>query len=99
MATVAIRLRSDLPSAISLCGHRRNPRVPRQADSVFAQRNSQGEMGCGTFGSARVFTATVKSATEISDTDKRLELIPDEIFLGSASEVTATVNQACLPLN
>jgi hypothetical protein len=56
-------------------------------------------MGCGTFGYARVFTATVKSATEISDTDKRLELIPDEIFLGSASEVTATVNQACLPLN
>ena len=53
---------------------------------------------CGTYGFARVFTGTVKSATEISDTDKRLQLVPDESFLGPATEVTATVNQACMPL-
>jgi hypothetical protein len=53
---------------------------------------------CGTQGYARVFTGTVKSAIEISDTEKRLEIIPDESFLGEpVSEVTATVNQACLP--
>ena len=51
---------------------------------------------CGTFGYARVFTGTIRSAVEIGDTDKRLELIPDEVFLGDASEVTATTNQACL---
>lgn len=60
--------------------------------------SSQGRV-CGTYGYARVFTGTVKSATDISDTDKRLELIPDEIFFGPAGEVTATVNQGCLPLD
>jgi hypothetical protein len=45
-----------------------------------------------------VFTGTVQSAVEISDTDKKLQIIPDELFLGAPiSEVTATVNQACLP--
>jgi len=53
---------------------------------------------CGTQGFARVFTGTVKSVTPISDFDRRLELVPDETFLGPASEVTATVNQACMPL-
>ena len=53
---------------------------------------------CGTQGYARVFTGTVKSAIEISDTDKQLTLVPDEIFSGDrASEVTATVDQACMP--
>ena len=53
---------------------------------------------CGTEGYARVFTGTVRSAIEISDTDKLLEITPDEIFRGDAtSEVTATVSQACLP--
>jgi hypothetical protein len=55
---------------------------------------------CGTQFYARVFTGTVKSAVDITDTDKLLVLIPDEIFLGGPfSEVTATVNQACLPQN
>jgi hypothetical protein len=54
---------------------------------------------CGTYGFARVFTGTVKSVTAISDTDRRLELIPEKTFLGPASEVTATVNQACMPLD
>lgn len=53
--------------------------------------------GCGTQGYAQVFTGTVKSATDVGETDKRLQIIPDEIFLGdSADEVTAIVNQACL---
>lgn len=47
-----------------------------------------------------MFTGTVKSAIEISFTDKRLQIVPDELFLGDvAGEVTATVNQACLPEN
>jgi hypothetical protein len=53
---------------------------------------------CGTQFYARVFTGTVESAVDISDTEKRLVLIPNEVFLGDpASEVTATVNQACMP--
>lgn len=52
---------------------------------------------CGTQNYARVFTGTVQSAEEVGDTDKRLELIPDETFLGdSAKEVSAITNQACL---
>jgi len=53
---------------------------------------------CGTQGYARVFAGTVKSVVEISDTDVRIELIPDESFLGDpATDVTAVVNQACMP--
>jgi hypothetical protein len=38
--------------------------------------------------------------TEISDTDRRLEISPEENFLGdSKGTVTATVNQACLTPN
>jgi hypothetical protein len=56
-----------------------------------------GRRACGTQGFARVFTGTVKSAIDISDTDKLLTLIPDEIFQGdSVHEVTASVNQACV---
>lgn len=52
---------------------------------------------CGTYNYARVFTGTVQSAVEVGDTDKRLLLIPDEVFLGDpASQVTALTNQACL---
>jgi hypothetical protein len=52
---------------------------------------------CGTEGYVRVFTGTIKSSVEIAGTDdKILELIPDEVFLGDSSEVTATTNQACL---
>jgi hypothetical protein len=48
----------------------------------------------------QVFTGTVQSAVEISSTDKRLQIIPDEILFGDvAREITATVNQACLPEN
>src|SRR5215469_11513179 len=52
---------------------------------------------CGTQGYARVFTGTVKSAFDVGETDKLLQLIPDEVFLGdAASEVLALTNQACL---
>jgi hypothetical protein len=46
----------------------------------------------------QVFTGTVRSAVEITDTDKHLQIVPDEVFQGDvAGEVTATVNQACMP--
>lgn len=52
---------------------------------------------CGTQGYERVFTGTVKSAIDIEEPDKLLQLIPDEVFLGEpASEVLAVTNQACL---
>jgi hypothetical protein len=54
---------------------------------------------CGTQGYTRVFTGTVRSAVDVSETKTRLELIPDEVFLGDTRELTATVNQACLPEN
>jgi hypothetical protein len=39
----------------------------------------------------------VQSVAEITFTDRRLRIVPDEVFLGNVSgEVTATVNQACL---
>jgi hypothetical protein len=55
---------------------------------------------CGTDGNyAYIFLGSVISATQISDTEKRLQVAPQEIFLGdSASELTVTTNQgACLP--
>jgi hypothetical protein len=54
---------------------------------------------CGTHGYARVFTGTVRSTVDVSETETRLELIPDEVFVGDTTELTATVNQACLPEN
>ncbi|MGD0570622.1 MAG: carboxypeptidase-like regulatory domain-containing protein [Candidatus Sulfotelmatobacter sp.] len=57
------------------------------------------ETPCGTRGYSRVFTGTVRSAVDVGDTDKRLELVPDEVFVGDKSELTATINQACLPEN
>ena len=45
----------------------------------------------------RVFTGIVRSAEHVSDSDKRLELVPDEVFVGDKSAVTATVMEACLP--
>jgi len=71
----------------------------KQVKCIHSGLISSGGRICGTSGYARVFTGTVKSVKEISDTDKRLELIPDESFLGPATAVTATVNQACMPEN
>ena len=61
---------------------------------------AHGGPHCGTEGYERVFVGTVQSATDISDTHKRLQIIPDEVFVGDpVGEVTATVNQACLSPN
>jgi len=54
---------------------------------------------CGTEGYTRVFTGTVRSAVDVSDTEKRLELIPYEVFVGDNSELTASFNSACLSEN
>jgi hypothetical protein len=51
---------------------------------------------CGIDSYERVFTGTVKSALEVGQTDKLLQLVPDEVFLGDSSEVTAIVNQGCV---
>lgn len=51
---------------------------------------------CGTEGYVRVFTGIVRSSTEKGDTDKLLELVPDEVFVGDSSEATAITDQACL---
>lgn len=52
--------------------------------------------GCGTEGYARVFTGIVRSSVEVGDTDKLLEIVPDEVFVGDSSDATAITNQACL---
>ncbi|MGO9087289.1 MAG: carboxypeptidase-like regulatory domain-containing protein [Candidatus Sulfotelmatobacter sp.] len=55
---------------------------------------------CGTDGSYEyIFVGSVQSATEVSDTEKRLQLAPQEIFRGDpASSLTVTTSQgACLP--
>ena len=52
---------------------------------------------CGTKPYARVFSGTVKSAIDIGEADKLLQLVPDEVFVGDpAGEVMAITNQACL---
>lgn len=51
-------------------------------------------------GYEQVFTGTVLSVSEISDTDRQLQIKPDEVFRGERTEtVTATVNQACITPN
>jgi len=52
--------------------------------------------GCGTERFARVFTGVIRSSVEVGDTDKRLEIVPDEVFVGDSSDATAITNQACL---
>lgn len=55
---------------------------------------------CGTDGNyAYIFVGSVLSATEISDSEKLLQLMPQEIFLGdAASQLKVTTNQGdCLP--
>jgi hypothetical protein len=53
-------------------------------------------MLAGTERYARVFTGTVIRSSEVGDTDKLLEIVPDEIFTGDSSSANATTNQACL---
>jgi hypothetical protein len=51
---------------------------------------------CGTEGYARVFTGFVRSSVELGDTDKLLQLVPDEVFVGDSSGATVITNQECL---
>ena len=51
---------------------------------------------CGTERYARVFTGVVRSSVEKGDTDKLLELVADEVFVGDSSDATAITNRACL---
>jgi hypothetical protein len=51
---------------------------------------------CGTEGYARVFTGIVRSAVKVGDTNKLLDLVPDEVFVGDSSEAIAITDQACL---
>ena len=53
---------------------------------------------CGTAGFERIFTGTVISSTDVGDTDKVLEIAPDEVFLGDSKTVKAITNQACLAI-
>ena len=88
----------------SICGETRDVSHGEKGKCIV-RINSPGNERLGapswscTQGFTRVFTGTVESATDVSDTEKRLELIPDEVFLGDASELTATVNPACFPDN
>ena len=50
---------------------------------------------CGKRDYSRVFTGTVRAAVDVGDTDTRLELIPDEVFVGDRSELTVTVDESC----
>jgi len=51
---------------------------------------------CGTHGYERVFTGTIRSAADVGDFDKRLDVQPDEVFLGDSTPLTAITTQACL---
>src|SRR5258708_7071075 len=51
---------------------------------------------CGTEAYARVFTGFVNSSVEVGDTDKLLQVTPDEVFVGDSSEAAVITNQACL---
>ena len=71
-------------------------RVRCKMDRLSIGPRGGHQESCGTRGYTRVFTGTVRSVVDARDTDKRVELIPDEVFVGDKSELTATFNQACL---
>ena len=74
-------------------------RCQERINGPGSERLGAPSWSCGTKRYTRVFAGTVRSAVDVSETETRLELIPDEVFLGDMSELTATVNQACLPEN
>jgi hypothetical protein len=87
--------------------------IPRTCAQIFEEREYHGKritcvqsglrgfaMPCGTDGNyTYVFVGSVLSVAEISDREKRLQLVPQELFLGDAtSPLTVTTRQgACLP--
>ena len=64
----------------------------------FHRKQMNAAEPCGTDYYARVFTGVVVSAADVGDTGKRLEIVPDEVFLGDSSNAMAITNQACLHL-
>ncbi len=90
-----------------------HPWIPRTCAQILEEREHRGKritciqsglrgstVPCGTDGNyAYVFVGSVLSVTEISDTEKRLQLLSEELFLGDAtSPLTVTTSQgACLP--
>lgn len=88
---------------ISLCGQSRDVSYRKKASAgcgfVGSSLEGINQWSIGGQGYSRVLTGTVRSATNVSDTDKQLEIIPDEAFVGDKAVVTATVNEACLPNN
>jgi hypothetical protein len=72
-------------------------RCQARLDGLSNGRLNAASWSCGTQGYTRVFTGTVRSAVDVSETETRLELIPDEVFLGDTSELVATVDKGCLP--
>jgi len=51
---------------------------------------------CGGKGWARILTGTIKTVANVDDRTTRLQIAPDEIFLGDNSEATAITTQDCL---
>jgi hypothetical protein len=92
----AFALIAACPSALSAVGF-----VPREYHGktqfcMTSRFGSQPWMWGITTSYERVFTGTVKSATEVGDVEKRVQLVPNEVFVGDAGAVTAIGNQACL---
>jgi hypothetical protein len=87
-------------SALSVGGEARDITHKRNADAgcVFMGSAVEGlnQWSIGGQQYTRVFTGIVRSVEDISDSDKRLELVPDEAFVGDQSDVTATIREACL---
>jgi hypothetical protein len=77
--------------------------IPRRkkADTpcMFAGSSAEGFNQWSIHGQqyTRVFTGVVRTAEQVSDSEKQLELVPDEVFVGDKSEVTATIREGCLP--
>jgi hypothetical protein len=89
--------------AISPCVEARDlsPREKAVAQCRFAGSALEGfnQWSIVGQGYTRVFSGTVLSADDLSKTERRLELIPDEVFVGDKSALRATINHACLPDN
>jgi hypothetical protein len=63
----------------------------------FARLVADGVQSCGTEAYAYVLVGTVESLVDISETEKRLRIIPEEVFRGSnVGEVTATMPHSCV---
>ena len=67
----------------------------KQVSCVYSGLRGVAKL-CGTEAYARVFTGTVLSSAEVGETDKRLEIIPDEVFAGDSSQAIAIASPACL---